>query len=322
MTSQSAASPTVELSRLGWRDVSLWAGAAALVLGAHVAVAYAVQSFNPVEMDGGPPPAPVVEMAPMVVTPAVPEQAAMLDAAMPDQTEPVEETEKVTEAEPEKVTEQAEPTTEKAEPTTEQLEAVPPDETEPTETAEAEAIDQPPLEEVVPDVVEAVTPEVVVPLPQARPVEAQKKPVEAKAKKPVEKPKPKPKKEKAEPPRTVATASAETKPAVKAAAPKSAAGLFGVSPARWESRLTAWINRHKRYPSAAKSRRAQGNVSVTFTVDTSGQVLSARIARSSGDAELDRAALAVLQGATVPAPPPELGSRVSRTAPFVFSLRD
>ncbi|MBN9222366.1 MAG: energy transducer TonB [Mesorhizobium sp.] len=317
MTRQSAASPTVELSRLGVRDLGLWAGAAALVLGAHVAVAYAVQSFSPVEMDGGPPPAPVIEMAPMVVTPAVPEQAAMLEEAMPDQTEPVEETEKVTEAEPEKVTTQAEPNTE-------QSETVPPDETEPTQTAEAEPMDQPPLEEVVPDVVEAVAPEVVVPLPQPKPVEQpkEKKPVEAKAKKSVEKPKPRPKKEKAEPAKTVATASAETKPAAKAAAPKSSAGFFGVSPARWESRLTAWINRHKRYPSAAKSRRVQGNVSVTFTVDSSGQVLSARVARSSGDAELDRAALAVLQGATVPAPPPELGSRVSRTAPFVFSLRD
>ncbi|TIS88049.1 MAG: energy transducer TonB, partial [Mesorhizobium sp.] len=108
----------------------------------------------------------------------------------------------------------------------------------------------------------------------------------------------------------------------KAAAPSSAAGFSGVSPAKWESRLTAWINRHKRYPSAAKSRRAQGNVNVTFTMDPSGRVLSARVVRSSGDAELDRAALAVLQGATVPAPPPELGSRVIRTAPFVFSLQD
>lgn len=314
---RSAALPTIQLSRFGWRDLGLWTGAAALVLGAHVAVAYAVPSFSPIEMDGGPPPAPVIEMAPMVVTPAVPEQAAMLDAAMPDQTEPVEETDKVTEAEPEKVTEQTEPTAE-------QPKTVPPDETVPTETAEAEPVDQPPPDEVIPDIAEAVTPEVVVPLPLPKSVEEPKetKPVQAKAKKPVEKPKPKPKKEKAEPAKTVATASAETKPAAKAAAPKSAAGISGFSPARWESRLTAWINRHKRYPSAAKSRRAQGNVNVTFTVDASGRVMSARVARSSGDPDLDRAALDVLQGATVPAPPPELGSRVSRTAPFVFNLRD
>lgn len=314
---RAAALPTVQLSRFGWRDLGLWTGAAAFVLGAHVAVAYAVQSISPIEMDGGPAPAPVIEMAPMVVMPAVPEQAAMLDAAVPDQAEPVEETEKVAKAEPEKVTEQAEPTVEHAE-------TVPPDEAVPTETAEAEPVDQPPPDEVIPDVVEAVKPEVVVPLPQPKPVEEprEKKPVQAKAKKPVEKPRPRPRKEKAEPVKSIATASAQTKPAVRAAAPKSAAGVSGISPAKWESRLAAWINRHKRYPSAAKSRRAQGNVNVTFTVDVSGRVTSARVARSSGDPDLDRAALAVLQGATVPAPPPELGARVSRTAPFVFNLRD
>ncbi|OBQ63533.1 energy transducer TonB family protein [Mesorhizobium erdmanii] len=314
---RSAALPTIQLSRFGWRDLGLWTGAAVLVLGAHVAVAYAVQSFGPIEMDGGPPPAPVIEMAPMVVTPAVPEQAAMRDAAMPDRTEPVEQTEKVTEAEPEKVADQAEATSE-------QPETVPPDEIVPTEMTEAEPVDQPPPDEVIPDVVQAVTPEVVVPLPQPKPAEEpkEKKPVQAKAKRPVEKPKPKPKKEKAEPAKTVATASPETKPAARAAAPKSAASVSGVSQAKWESRLTAWINRHKRYPGAAKSRGAQGNVNVTFTMDSSGRVMSARVARSSGDPDLDRAALVVLQGATVPAPPPELGSRVSRTAPFVFNLQN
>ena len=303
-----SASPAMDPLRFGRRDVGLWAGAAALVLGAHVAVAYAVQGFAAIETDGGLPPALVIDMAPMVVTPAVPEQAAMLDAAVPDQTEADEETERVAEAEPEKVVEQAEPPTE-------QPEAVPPDETGPTQTTKAEPVAQPPLEEVIPDVVETVTPEVVVPLPLP-------KPVEAKANKPVDKPKPRPRREKAEPARTAAAASAETKPAAKPAAPKAATGVSGVSPAKWESRLTAWINRHKRYPSAAKSRRSQGNTNVAFTVDASGQVISARVVRSSGDPELDRAALAVLQGATVPAPPPQLGSRVSRTAPFVFSLRE
>ncbi|MBZ9806695.1 energy transducer TonB [Mesorhizobium sp. BR1-1-9] len=312
MTRQAAASPTVELSRLGWRDLGLWAVAAALVLGAHVAVAYAVQSFSPVDpADGGPPPALAIEMAPMVVTPAVREQAATLDAAVPDQAEPVEETEKAPEAEPEKVAEQTEPV---AEP-----DAPPPDATEPTETMRTEPVDQPPLEEVVPDIAETVAPDVAVPLPQPVETPKEKKPVQAKVKKPVEKPKPK--KNKAPPPKTVTAASAEAKPAARTAAPKSAAGAAGVSPAKWESRLLSWIKRHTRYPSAARSRRSQGNADVAFTVDASGRVTSARVVRSSGDPDLDRAALAVLQGATVPAPPPELGSRVSRTAPFVFSLR-
>ncbi|MER8576244.1 energy transducer TonB [Mesorhizobium sp. M1338] len=302
----AAALPSVELSRFGWRDFGLWASAAALVLGAHVAVAYAMQNFTMVtDPDGGPPPALVIEMAPMAVMPAVEEQVAAPNAVKPDQAEPT----------PEEPVEEAE----------EQPEAVPPDETEPTQTEMAEQVDQPPPDEVVPDIVEAVAPEVVIPLPQPKPVEVikDKKPAEAKAKKPVEKPKPRPKKEKAAPPRTATVASADAKPAARTAAPKSAQSTSRSGDAsKWDSRLGAWIRRHTRYPSSAKARGVEGKPYVAFTVDSSGRVLSARLSRSSGDADLDRAALAVLQGATVPAPPPELGSRQSRTAPFVFSLRN
>jgi len=326
-----AAMPMADLPRFGWRDLSLWAVAAALILGAHVAVAYAVQTLSLADDGGGSPPlAQVIEMAPMAVMPAVQEQPAVLDKVMPDQTEPVEEAEKVAKLEP-----TPEPAPEKqieqAEPVAEQPQATPPDETVPAQPDVAEQVDQPPLEEVVPDVVETVAPEVVVPLPRPKPVEApkEKRPVEAKAKKPVEakpvdKPKPRPKKEKAAPPKTAAAASADARPAASAAAPKSAEATSrsGVSPARWNSSVAAWIRRHTRYPSAARARRAQGNVKVTFTVDSSGRVVSARMAGSSGDPDLDRAALAVLQGATVPAPPAELGSRVSLTAPFVFNMRN
>ncbi|MBZ9797121.1 TonB family protein [Mesorhizobium sp. ES1-4] len=309
----SSASPTVVLSRFGWRDLGLWACAAVLMLGAHAAVAYAVQDFSPVELsDSGPPPAPAIEMVQMMVTPAVSEQAAMLDPAIPDQTEPVEETGKTAEAEPDKLVEQVEPA---AEPKLSPLD-------EPKEMTKAEPVDQPPLEEVVPAA--AVTPDVAVPLPRPRPVEEprEEQPVQAKTKKPAEKSRPRPRREKAEPAKMAANASAEARPLARAAAPKSASGVSGIGRAKWESRLAAWINRHKRYPSGARSRRSQGNTNVAFTMDASGRVISARVVRSSGDPELDHAALAVLQGATVPPPPPELGSRVSRTAPFVFSLRD
>ncbi|RWP84165.1 MAG: energy transducer TonB [Mesorhizobium sp.] len=317
---QAVAVPSVQLSRFGWRDLGLWAGAAALVLGAHVAVAYAVQNLTMVtEADGGPPPAQMIEMAPMVVMPAVEEQVAALEAVTPDQTEPTPTTEPAPE----------EPV-EKAELVVEPPEAVAPDETEPTPTeptqAEtAEQVDQPPPDEVIPDVVEAVTPDVVIPLPQPKPVELvkDKKPVEAKAKKPVEKPKPRLKKEKAAPPKTAAVASADARPAARTAAPKAAESTSrSGDSSKWDSRLGAWIKRHTRYPSSAKARRVEGRPYVAFTVDSSGRVLSAKLSRSSGDADLDRAALAVLQGATVPKPPPELGSRLSRTAPFVFSLRN
>ncbi|RWL43593.1 MAG: energy transducer TonB [Mesorhizobium sp.] len=299
--------------RFGAREAGLWTSAAAIILAAHVAVAYAVQNLSFADMrDGGRPPALAVEMAPLIVAPAMPEEAAMLDMVTPEPPEAAEETEKPADAKP--VTDPA-PVVEQAEPVTGQ----PLNDTQEAEQAVAALGEQQPPDEVVPDPVEAVAPDVVIPLPQPKPVEA-----EVKAQKPVEKPKERVKKEKASPPRTTITASIDAKAAAKAAAPQTsnAAPRSSVSPSRWNFSLAAWIRRHTRYPSAARSRRAEGTPSVTFTVDTSGRVVSARLARSSGDGDLDRAALAALQGASVPAPPAELGARVTRTAPFVFSLRD
>ncbi|RWM20052.1 MAG: TonB family protein [Mesorhizobium sp.] len=315
--------------RFGLRQASLWASAAAITLAAHVAVAYAVQNLSFAEApDGGPPAALAVEMAPLAIAPAVPEDVATLDPVTPDPPDAAEETPTVSEVKPDPI---PEPVAEAPEPATEQpVDADKAEEAESAEQAVAALSEQQPLEEVVPDPAEALAPDVVIPLPQPKPVEAEikpSKPVEAEKKsekKPVEKPKHRPKKEKAEPPKAVTTASIDAKAGAKVAAPQSsdAAPRSSVSPSRWNASLAAWITRHTRYPSAARSRKAEGSPNVTFTVDASGRVVSARLARSSGDADLDRAALVALQGATVPTPPAELGARVTRTAPFVFSLRD
>ncbi|MDX8531723.1 TonB family protein [Mesorhizobium sp. VK25A] len=321
---------TLSQPRFGAREAGLWTSAAAIILAAHVAVAYAVQNLSFADMpDGGSPPALAVEMAPLVIAPAVPEETAMLDTVTPEPPDAPEETEKPVEVKP--VTDPA-PAVEQAEPVPEQ--PLDTDDTQqaeqaaPPEQAVAAPSEQPPLDEVVPDPVKAIAPDVVIPLPQPKPVEGEaRKPVEPRKKaekKPIEKPKERVKKEKALPPKATTTASIDAKAAAKAAAPQSsnAASRSSVSSSRWNSSLAAWIRRHTRYPSAARSRRAEGTPSVTFTVDTSGKVVSARLARSSGDGDLDRAALGTLQGASVPAPPAELGARVTRTAPFVFSLRD
>lgn len=315
--------------RLGIREAGLWTSAAAIILAAHVAVAYAVQNLSFAEAPGGgSPPALEVEMAPLPTTPAVPEE--VVDKVTPDQPDAAEETETPAEVKPATDPVPA-PVVEEAKPVTDQpVEADKAEETEPAEQTIATLSEQQPLEEVVPDPVEAIAPEVAVRLPQPNPVGTEikaNKPVEAKKKaerKLVEKPKRRSRKEKAEPPKAVTTASIDARAGAKAAAPQSsdAAPRSSVGPSRWNASLQAWIRRHTRYPSAAKSRRAEGTPNVTFTVDASGRVVSARLARSSGDADLDRAALGALQGASVPAPPAELGQRVTRTAPFVFSLRD
>ncbi|MES0025798.1 MULTISPECIES: energy transducer TonB [unclassified Mesorhizobium] len=320
MTQLAAAVPTADPPGAGAREIGLWAAAAIVIVGAHVAIVYAVQSFSLANMaDGGPPPAVAIELSPMMVAPAVRVDSAA-DVVTPEPPNQIEEA--VAELKP-----VVEPEPGKPEPVTEKREAAQLDKTAPIETAAAEQPDQsPPLDEVVPDIVPSIAPDVVIPLPQTKPAET--KPVEAKpiekAKKAAEKPKPKPKekKEKAAPAKAVVTASVDQKAAAKASAPKASQSRgSSVSASKWNSQLIGWINRHKRYPSAARSRRAVGTANVTFVVSASGKVTSVRLTRSSGDADLDRAALGILQGATVPAPPPEkAGTAV--VAPLMFTLRN
>jgi protein TonB len=325
MTQAIAASSS--RSRFGMRQAGLWTSAAAIVLAAHVTAGYALQRLNFTDAQGGgPPPALAIELAPLPSTPSVPEDTALLDMVSPEPPNAAEETEKPTELKP--VTDATpEPIAEETEPVTEQpVDADKAEEVPPAETGVAALSEQPPpLEEVVPDVVETVAPAVVIPLPEPKPLEAKvkaSKPVEAKKtakKKPVEKPKQRPKKENAAPPRTVMTASIDAKAGAKAAAPPTS-GRSG-DPSKWNAKMRAWIKGHTRSPSAAVARRAEGIPYVTFTVDLSGRVLSARLTRSSGDADLDRAAVSVFQGATVPAPT-ELGRPQSRTVPIEFVVRN
>ncbi|HLP66779.1 MAG TPA: energy transducer TonB [Rhizobium sp.] len=93
-----------------------------------------------------------------------------------------------------------------------------------------------------------------------------------------------------------------------------------VSPARWQSRLMAHLERRKRYPAAARSAREEGTVYVRFRIDTSGNVLSVQLSRSSGHAILDEAVLQLVRRASpVPAPPP--GASTTIVAPVRFEMR-
>lgn len=76
--------------------------------------------------------------------------------------------------------------------------------------------------------------------------------------------------------------------------------------AAWQAALSAWIERHRRYPAAARFRQEEGVVLVRFALDPAGRVLRAEITGPSGSGALDRAALALLDGATLPPPPPAL----------------
>jgi len=87
--------------------------------------------------------------------------------------------------------------------------------------------------------------------------------------------------------------------------------------------LSAWLNRHKRYPRSAQRRHQEGTVRLRFALDRSGRLLAADVIGSSGYAALDKAALDMLRkAAPLPPIPPEIGqSRLDVVLPVAFDLR-
>lgn len=67
--------------------------------------------------------------------------------------------------------------------------------------------------------------------------------------------------------------------------------------------LNQWLARHRTYPAAAKRSKQEGTVRLAFTMNRKGDILKSHIAGSSGYAQLDEAALKMLQEA---APLPEV----------------
>ena len=92
----------------------------------------------------------------------------------------------------------------------------------------------------------------------------------------------------------------------------------------WQKQIVALLERNKRYPAAAQSRREQGVAQVFFSLDRQGRVVDSRVVRSSGAAALDEEALALVRRAQpFPAwPAPEFpGERVDLTVPIRFNLK-
>ncbi|BCP52134.1 biopolymer transporter TonB [Kaistia sp. 32K] len=309
-------------ARIG--ETVLWAGAGLVVLGAHVGAAAWLMREPPITAaDSSPPPAIMIELAPepeAVVTDKTeispdPELAAEI---APNMAEPIEEpTPEELQPVEEKVVEAAQPQ-EIAEATVEPVE----------ETAAVEPLDDE-IEPVEEAVTEAET--VAVPLPAPRPKPPVTRVAEAKPPKEQTREKVKePAKETAKkPPRPAPSAAsrasneaaAEVRQSNRTAARQSMTGLFSasMSPARWQSRLMAHLERRKRYPAGARSRGETGIVTVHFTVDDGGNVLSVALARSSGFPDLDEEVLSLVKRAS-PVPPPPPGANKTITAPVRFKL--
>ncbi len=276
-----------------------WSLASLFVLLTHGGVAFAIASWPKPETPAGEPPAAVmIELAPLPVAPeATPQEVAVgIEQQVSDDSTP-------TETEEEPVEEETPP-----EPEVEPTKTEPPPEP-PLEPVERE------VETETPELPKIETADAVLEAPAPPPPEpevVEKTPEEPKKKPERKKPKPRPKSaaQAASAPKPVQTRRARTN-----AAPTSGVGA-STSIATWRGSVMAHLNRHKRYPGGGG-----GTSSVAFTIDRSGRVLSARLIRSSGNATLDREAVALARRASpVPRPPPNMGrGTIVLTVPVRFS---
>jgi protein TonB len=144
-------------------------------------------------------------------------------------------------------------------------------------------------------------PEVVLPKPQP---DEKEQPKEEEAKEAVS--------EKERPPQKEEHELTTAPPRVEAQVAPSSAPSQGLSPslararANWENAMSRQLNRHKRIPEAARGRRGKWEAVVAFTVDRSGQIVSAELKKSTGVPALDREALEWLQRASPFPPPPDI----------------
>ena len=91
--------------------------------------------------------------------------------------------------------------------------------------------------------------------------------------------------------------------------------------ASWQQSLVARLAKVQRYP--AQARGVQGVVSLAFTIDRHGEVVSGWIVKSSGSAVLDAEALDLIKrAAPLPPPPADIAdSDLSFIVPIRFAGR-
>jgi protein TonB len=91
----------------------------------------------------------------------------------------------------------------------------------------------------------------------------------------------------------------------------------------WVALLVKHLQQSINYPSGARARGEQGVVFLDFTMDRAGHVISRRVVKGSGFADLDTEALALLERAQpMPSFPPSMSEeQLELTVPLRFSLR-
>ena len=271
-------------------DLRRWAISGAVVVAAYGGIATAMVTWHDPIEPAEPSAAIVIEFAPVLAGPT------MQQTELPPGPEMV-----MSDASPSKPTESLE---EKPEEKIEQkVEAK-------LEQKVEEKVELKPVEEPPPEVAPAPNPEVVVEPPPPQEVKQET-----------------PQRQEPRPP-APATTAPNFVPEQTAAIP--AAPMQGQrtpnnskAVATWTTQVVALIERNKRYPEAAQSRRQEGIAYVLFTLDREGRVIDSRVQRSSGVAALDEEALALLRRAQpFPKPPKEFqGDSVPVSLPLRFNLK-
>jgi periplasmic protein TonB len=122
-----------------------------------------------------------------------------------------------------------------------------------------------------------------------------------------------------------ASAQQDAQPQPKEGPPVATAPLPPASvssaTASWQQSLVARLTKVQRYP--AQARGVQGVVSLAFTIDRQGKVVSSKIVKSSGSAVLDAEALSLItRAAPLPPPPADIpDSDLSFVVPIRFAAR-
>ena len=107
------------------------------------------------------------------------------------------------------------------------------------------------------------------------------------------------------------------------ASPQPAQADSSAAILNFQTVLLRHLNRHKRYPAGARVKREQGIVTVRFTMDRRGNLITSAVERGSRFALLNEESLALLTRAQpLPMPPREIASdAMELIVPVEFSLR-
>jgi protein TonB len=92
--------------------------------------------------------------------------------------------------------------------------------------------------------------------------------------------------------------------------------------ANWQTAVISHLYRYKRYPASARSHHIEGLVTVQFTVDRAGLVVTSQVLHSSGSQLLDDEAIAMLRrAAPLPVPPAQAqGAAIDLVLPIKFKI--